>query len=166
FFFQAEDGIRDKLVTGVQTCALPILDAGPEPDMNVKVEFDGPQLLGTAGALRGALPSLGEAFFVLYGDSYLLCDFGQVQRAFEQSCRLALMTVFANHGCWDRSNVEFVNRQIIAYDKRNSTARMHHIDYGLGVFSRNAIESLPANTPADLSTMYETLLARGELAAY
>src|SRR2546425_9721766 len=25
FFFQAEDGIRDKLVTGVQTCALPIL---------------------------------------------------------------------------------------------------------------------------------------------
>src|SRR5205823_7021742 len=27
FFFQAEDGIRGKLVTGVQTCALPILDA-------------------------------------------------------------------------------------------------------------------------------------------
>src|SRR5205823_7992468 len=27
FFFQAEDGIRDKLVTGVQTCALPILGA-------------------------------------------------------------------------------------------------------------------------------------------
>src|SRR2546425_9745628 len=27
FFFQAEDGIRDKLVTGVQTCALPI--SGP-----------------------------------------------------------------------------------------------------------------------------------------
>src|SRR2546430_7472399 len=28
FFFQAEDGIRDLTVTGVQTCALPILDAG------------------------------------------------------------------------------------------------------------------------------------------
>src|SRR2546425_9838566 len=27
FFFQAEDGIRDKLVTGVQTCALPIYSA-------------------------------------------------------------------------------------------------------------------------------------------
>src|SRR2546421_653372 len=25
FFFQAEDGIRDLIVTGVQTCALPIL---------------------------------------------------------------------------------------------------------------------------------------------
>src|SRR5207244_9424521 len=27
FFFQAEDGIRDDLVTGVQTCALPISGA-------------------------------------------------------------------------------------------------------------------------------------------
>src|SRR5207244_9548807 len=29
FFFQAEDGIRDDLVTGVQTCALPISDQRP-----------------------------------------------------------------------------------------------------------------------------------------
>src|SRR6267143_2944047 len=30
FFFQAEDGIRDGTVTGVQTCALPISDRGDE----------------------------------------------------------------------------------------------------------------------------------------
>src|SRR5258708_15491959 len=30
FFFQAEDGIRDDLVTGVQTCALPISPVRPE----------------------------------------------------------------------------------------------------------------------------------------
>src|SRR3989449_1499834 len=29
FFFQAEDGIRDVAVTGVQTCALPILKRRP-----------------------------------------------------------------------------------------------------------------------------------------
>src|SRR2546423_1736295 len=32
FFFQAEDGIRDKLVTGVQTCALPIFTGGTMVD--------------------------------------------------------------------------------------------------------------------------------------
>src|SRR2546421_6237794 len=32
FFFQAEDGIRDLIVTGVQTCALPICDVGPGLD--------------------------------------------------------------------------------------------------------------------------------------
>src|SRR2546425_9133156 len=31
FFFQAEDGIRDKLVTGVQTCALPISVKSRDP---------------------------------------------------------------------------------------------------------------------------------------
>ena len=31
FFFQAEDGIRDRLVTGVQTCALPISALGERP---------------------------------------------------------------------------------------------------------------------------------------
>src|SRR5256886_6743590 len=31
FFFQAEDGIRDLTVTGVQTCALPISHLGIEP---------------------------------------------------------------------------------------------------------------------------------------
>ena len=40
FFFQAEDGIRDYKVTGVQTCALPILSVylaldGPNPDPNL-----------------------------------------------------------------------------------------------------------------------------------
>src|SRR5205823_7750993 len=34
FFFQAEDGIRDKLVTGVQTCALPIWVGEVKGDAN------------------------------------------------------------------------------------------------------------------------------------
>src|SRR5215216_4804443 len=40
FFFQAEDGIRDDLVTGVQTCALPIYratQAGYQPGSTMKV---------------------------------------------------------------------------------------------------------------------------------
>src|SRR5205809_6208782 len=33
FFFQAEDGIRDVAVTGVQTCALPISSRGAREDV-------------------------------------------------------------------------------------------------------------------------------------
>src|SRR5260370_24810311 len=36
FFFQAEDGIRDSSVTGVQTCALPILRAGIEQGLGLR----------------------------------------------------------------------------------------------------------------------------------
>lgn len=53
--------------------------------LRVDYAFDGPTLRGTAGAIRNALPFLGEAFFVLYGDSYLPCDYGAVERAFLES---------------------------------------------------------------------------------
>ena len=42
--------------------------------LEVEYSFDGPAPLGTAGAIKRALPLLGESFFVLYGDSYLPCD--------------------------------------------------------------------------------------------
>lgn len=133
--------------------------------LQVVMSFDGPLLLGTAGAVKKALPLLGEAFFVLYGDTYLPCDFGAAQLRFEQSGRLALMTVFRNDGRWDASNVEFGKGRIVAYDKRRPTPRMRHIDYGLGVFSRSAFEGVLDDRPYDLATLYQDLLRRGELAA-
>src|SRR2546427_2382345 len=39
FFFQAEDGIRDLTVTGVQTCALPIFRARGGPDAGRRARF-------------------------------------------------------------------------------------------------------------------------------
>ena len=36
-----------------------------------------------AGALKQALPLLGDEFFVLNGDSYLPCSFARIQSAYE-----------------------------------------------------------------------------------
>src|SRR3989441_1611921 len=56
FFFQAEDGIRDKLVTGVQTCALPISrdmqDADKDDAIIVAVTRDGKIYLGNTQMLK------------------------------------------------------------------------------------------------------------------
>src|SRR3989449_3099184 len=41
FFFQAEDGIRDVAVTGVQTCALPIYDGPRLVVEKLRVRADG-----------------------------------------------------------------------------------------------------------------------------
>ena len=134
--------------------------------LDVQYSFDGPTLLGTAGALRQAASPLGPVFFVLYGDSYLPCDYGEVLAAFEAQGRLALMTVFQNENRYDRSNVEFENGEIRAYDKRESTPAMHHIDYGLGVLSGSCLESVPEGQPYDLAALYQDLLARGQLGVY
>ena len=134
--------------------------------LELQYSFDGPELLGTAGAIRKALPLLRESFFVLYGDSYLPCDFEAVGASFQKSEKLGLMTVFRNEGRWDTSNVEFANGTILAYDKKVKTPRMEFIDYGLGVFQASGFRQLPADTPRDLAQFYQDLLSRGELAAY
>jgi NDP-sugar pyrophosphorylase family protein len=133
--------------------------------LQVELSFDGPRLLGTAGAIRQALPLLGDAFFVLYGDSYLPCEFGAVQAAFEKHGRPALMTVFRNENRWDKSNVEYHDGAIVAYDKRRPGPRMAHLDYGLGVFRRRAFDGVPAEEPYDLEALYQALLGQGDLAA-
>src|SRR2546422_8375118 len=56
FFFQAEDGIRDVAVTGVQTCALPIsLAHGPNPSGYAVHSFDH-RIIRRLGLERPALP--------------------------------------------------------------------------------------------------------------
>lgn len=135
---------------------------GSSYGIKVAYSYDGATLLGTAGAIRTALPKLGESFFVMYGDSYLACDYPAIEREFLRDNKFGLMTVFRNNGQWDTSNVEFVGGRILAYSKKNRTARMQYIDYGLGVFRAEAFARASAS---DLADVYSELLQAGELAA-
>jgi NDP-sugar pyrophosphorylase family protein len=134
--------------------------------LSVEYSWDGPYPLGTAGAVRKALPLLGDEFFVMYGDSYLPCDYRTVERRFHESGKQGLMTVFRNEGRWDRSNVEMSDvGSVRVYDKKNSTPAMRHIDYGLGVFRASAFDRAPTEGAFDLAALYQQLLREGELAA-
>ncbi len=143
-----------------------VLGDGQPWGMRFSYVDDGPVLLGTGGAIRRALPHLGPVFLVMYGDSYLECDFADVERAFDASGQSALMTVYRNDGQFDRSNVEYSNGRIIRYDKRVQTAVMHYIDWGLGVFRAAAFEAYPVDEPLDLARVYQDLLAAEQLAGY
>jgi NDP-sugar pyrophosphorylase family protein len=139
---------------------------GEKWGVRIEYSFDGPHLLGTGGALIRALPKLGEAFYVLYGDSYLPIDYLAVGRAFIASGKLGLMTVFENRGSYDASNVWFEDGVIRAYDKKEKLPGMRHIDYGLGLFRAPAFDGYPRDQAVDLSAVQGSLLARGELAGF
>jgi NDP-sugar pyrophosphorylase family protein len=128
--------------------------------------FDGEKLLGTAGALRKALPLLGRQFLVLYGDSYLPIDYPAVERSFLASGLQGIMTVYENTDRWDGSNVLMRDGRIVIYDKKVHTPGMRHIDYGLGGLSEDALLSRGEAAPSDLAAVYQELVARGELAAF
>jgi N-acetyl-alpha-D-muramate 1-phosphate uridylyltransferase len=127
---------------------------------------DGPAPLGTGGALRQALPLLGDAFFVLYGDSYLPCNFAAVERAWDASDAPALMTVLRNAGRWDRSNVLFRDGRVVEYNKSAPRPEMDHIDYGLSVLTFGAVRNHRAPGAFDLADLFHRLSTTGHLAAF
>jgi len=142
------------------------LGDGSRWGMCLRYSYDGPTLLGTGGALQRALPLLGKSFLVLYGDSYLECDYRRIEQAFLDSEKLGLMTVHQNLDMWDRSNVLFRNGIILRYDKNNRTPEMQHIDYGLGVLRAEVFNRYPADTVLDLERVYRDLVDEGELSGF
>ena len=143
-----------------------VVGDGSRFGVDVAYSPDGPLLLGTGGALKQALPLLGERFFVLYGDSFLPVDFCAVQQAYLRRGKGALMTILENRDRWDRSNVHFRDGTILEYNKPAPRPDMRHIDYGLGVLSRHALESHPAGEIFDLAELYHCLSLQGELGGY
>jgi MurNAc alpha-1-phosphate uridylyltransferase len=139
--------------------------------LDVTYVDEGAELRGTAGALRLAADydALAPRFLVLYGDSWLQVDPADVYRVSEQSGRPALMTVFANQGRWDTSNVVYDDGLVLRYAKglQPVPAEMRWIDYGLSVFTRELVKTcVPADTPADLAPMCSVLAERGDLTGY
>ena len=139
---------------------------GKQFGLTVEYVFDGETPLGTGGAIRQVLNLLSEPFFVLYGDSYLPCDYADIQAHFDHHAQPGLMTVYRNRGKWDTSNVEMVDGQILCYNKKKRTPRMEFIDYGLGMFQPEIFTSLPQGQPADLAEIYQKLIANHSLLAY
>ena len=138
----------------------------PSPVPNIRYVDEGEQLRGTGGALRLALTQgvLQEAFFVIYGDSFLPVEFPPIWEAFHRSRMPVLMTVLRNEGRWDRSNAIYENGRVALYDKKGKPA-MQFIDYGLSVLRRELLESIREEV-WDLSTLFHELSLEGRLAGF
>jgi len=127
----------------------------------VQYSFDGDQLLGTGGAVRKALPMLGDQFWIMYGDSYMDIDYKTVLADFDAHPQaLGLMTVLRNQGRWDRSNVLFQDGTLVRYDKRAPSDDMQHIDYGIALLRRAAGLQIPDGA-SDLADLYTPLVSTG-----
>ena len=163
--------LRDQGVSRVVLCVgylgnmiEDVVGNGEQFGLSVSYAHDGSTLLGTGGALKKAMPLLGEHFFVLYGDSFLPINFLQVQQAYVVSKQQALMTVLKNGDRWDKSNVLFTNGRLVEYNKHAPRPDMAYIDYGLGVVSADVLAPYPADKPFDLADVYQALSTKGQLA--
>lgn len=139
---------------------------GSKFDLKILYSSDGNKLLGTGGAIKKALPLLGDKFFVLYGDTILPIKFNNVEKAFLSCEQLCLMTILKNKGKWDKSNVFLKKNFLIEYNKQKPTTKMEYIDYGLSVLSSNIFDRYSNKKKIDLSSVFETLSTENQLKGF
>jgi MurNAc alpha-1-phosphate uridylyltransferase len=131
---------------------------------------EGPKLMGTAGAIRAALPHLEDTFLVTYGDSYLPFDYAEPLRILRANADCdGVMAVFKNAGKWDVSNVMLGGAPpepwVLRYEKGagKTDPAFDHIDYGATAVRRSVIEAVPAGEPAAFDAIQRDLAARKRL---
>jgi MurNAc alpha-1-phosphate uridylyltransferase len=129
-------------------------------------EEDPGRLLGTAGALRAAVPLLAPRFLVTYGDSYLRFDYAEPLRLLERHADCdGVMAVYRNAGSLEPSNVVTDGAWVLRYRKGAGGLEVDHIDYGATALRREVVEALPPGVPCGLDRVQEELATRGRLRA-
>ena len=139
---------------------------GSKYGLNIKFSDEGENLLGTGGAIVNALDKIQENFFVLYGDSLLQISFFEVEKFFLSQRKPALMTIFKNNDDFDKSNVEYLDGEILLYSKSNINKKMNYIDYGLSIFNKSVFKNYVKGEKFDISDLMESLSIKGELSSY
>ncbi len=147
---------------------------GSAHGLHVAWSDDGKKLLGTAGAVRAALPFLAPTFLVTYGDSYLPFDYAAPLRILDehQDCD-GVMAVFQNAGKWDASNVILAAPRaagtglfVACYEKGSSDPAFDHIDYGATAVRRSILAALEEGKPTGFDAVQRDLANRKRLRAY
>jgi NDP-sugar pyrophosphorylase family protein len=137
----------------------------PFPGMQVVCYDDGPDLLGTGGAIVQVRRHLPDAFFVTYGDTLLDQPMAPVEDAFIRSGRPALMTVVHNDGGNQPCNASIDDGLVVAYSKGDPPGTHDYLDYGLLVFRREVFDEFPPGEACDLEAIVSRLVADRLMAA-
>lgn len=134
--------------------------------VEVRYSYDGPKLLGPAGALKKAGPLLGERFFVTYGDAYLRADYQGMMKALVASGKLGVMAVYENHGKYGKSDVVVEGGRVVRYDKGGKGAGMDWVNFGVSALRKRSLDLVPAGRECGEEEFYGELIKRGELLAF
>lgn len=120
--------------------------------------------LGTAGCIRNALDYLGDTIVVAMGDSYTPEPIVPHYERWCASGTSGAMFVLENHDALVPSNVEVTGDLVTRYQKHESPVGWRFVDYGISLFQRAVIESLPPGF-VDFGVVFQELADNGELLA-
>ncbi|MHB8565635.1 MAG: sugar phosphate nucleotidyltransferase [Nitrososphaerales archaeon] len=139
---------------------------GEKFGVNIQYNFDGPKLLGPAGALKQAESMLHGSFFVTYGDAYLRANYHDIMECLLRSDKLALMAVYQNDNKFAKSDLAVKDGLVTKYDKKNQSKEMTWINFGVSAMKKDALQFIPSGRECGEEEFYGELIKRNQLIAY
>jgi len=138
---------------------------GSRLGLSLRYSWDGPRLLGPAGALKRAEPLLGDRFFVTYGDAYLRAPYRAMMDSFRDSGKLAMMAAYRNENKHGRSDIEVRMGYVVRYDKRGKD-KLRWINFGVTALQKRALSLIPKGVEYGEQEFYGELIAKKELLSF
>ncbi len=138
---------------------------GERYGLQIEHRRDPPRLLGTGGALRRALPDLGPAFIVTYGDTLLEVPMADLEQQLTSNDAAAVMTVLENQDRWETSNTDVADGFVTAYEKPATPGTHRYLDYGMLAMRATAFQQIPTEEPFDLATLIRSLVPQRQVLA-
>lgn len=142
------------------------LTDNPIPGLKCHLIHDGPELLGTAGAIARAMEFLPELFWVTYGDSHVVADLSAAEGLARKEKAEAIMVVFHNRDEIEASNTDVQGGYVVDYQKGVPPGTFEWIDYGLLFLPKSSFNTIPTGSKEDLYTVLSHLISRGRVIAF
>lgn len=138
---------------------------GSQYGLRIQCHYDGPQLLGTGGAIVSALPDLPDTFWITYGDTLLDFDLQAAEGHFRARPSLhGLMTILRNESRWQPSNVRADADLVTAYEENARDCVF--IDYGMIAVRAVAFRGVQTDRPMGLAFVFRHLIDERQLGAF
>lgn len=128
-----------------------------------------PTPLGTAGAIRHALPKLDDSFLLLYGDSFLPIDYGQVTDAFTRSACEGLVVIYDNDSSDTGvpNNIDIDGTGYVARYDKTGPSELRYVEAGALCLYRRVFTALTAGTVVSLEQeLFPELISNHQLASF
>lgn len=134
--------------------------------LGVSITYSEDNMLGSGGAIKNASNILDKNFLVINGDTYLPEDYNAIIKKFAGAKKLGLMTLYGNEDRIRANNVAVSNGEIIEYNNTESRQNFTHLDTGVTVLSKSALEMAAEEKFSLEGEIYPKLIAQKQLACF
>jgi D-glycero-alpha-D-manno-heptose 1-phosphate guanylyltransferase len=134
-------------------------------EFGVNIRYSEDDQLGTGGAIKNASDILEDEFIVINGDTYLPIDYEALIKAFMESSKLGMITVYNNEDNIANNNILLNSEKIIEYN-RTGGLNFTHIDSGVSVFKKSVLDLIDKSVFSLEDDLYPLMINMDMLAHF